>query len=504
METYKPILEAAIYSIPIFVILGVYFFIYVLFGKYSSKIKKIIYLAGIFVLLTIIFPWNYIRITTGAIAFILLWSSMFFCTNKKDIIQIGLAITFMMFPAFILLCFFKSMGWAFNHSGMQPHAHAICSLLIYLTVIWLPVFIKCTLLNIKHREEKEPSSKEPENKAQEKETAKSQDPFFKSKLRSIMLTVILIFAITSTLRWGVKLEGDKVPGQSILKEESFESRISLMTVNSGLINSFHIAISPKKSSKLKILWNKSSYSIDGEDQGKNPFACSNSKTKNRAIILLYEQDISPSFKIIIFPKRNYNYRKSRHLKNLERGAVHCVKLVIASNGKEYTQAMKVKIDRTIKLGLGLLHPLGLFYTLIRIPLIIILLTTFIISRLNSRNIKIILGLAAANLFVLSLWGREYLFFILMTSFILYLISAWLSKKNKDTFSILTMNLLLIIPIFRSIYYFYMVYFNNTRIDKTLWTTIIIVFLTAIVLFTAYIKYSKVKETPHEELENKIV
>ena len=498
MGTFKPILEVAIYSIPVFVILGVYFFIHVLFGKYSPKIKKLIYLAGIFVLFTIIFSWGYIRVTTGVIAFILLWCSMFFCTNKKDVIRLSLAITFMMFPALILLCFFKSMGWAFNHSDseMRPHIYAICAVLVYLAVIWFPVFIKCTLINIKLREEKEQIPKEPEKEVQEKETAKSRNPFFKSDLRSIMLTVILVFVITSTLRWDVKLEGGKISGQSILKEESFESRISLMTINAGLINSFHIAISPKKNDKLKIIWDKSSYSIDGKDQGKNPFACGNLKVQNRLITLPAEQELSKPFTIIVFPKHNYDYKRGHPLKNLDRGAVHCIKLVIVSNGKEYIQTMKVKINRTIRSLLTplLYHPLELFYTLIQIPLIIILLTVLIISKANSRNVKILLALATANLFVLSLWSSGDLFFVLMIPFIFYLIAAWASKEIKEIFAILAINLLTIIPIFRSIRYFYLLYFNNTRIDKASLTTGIIGFLLAIVLLTAYIKYLTNKKT----------
>ncbi|MBU8902480.1 MAG: hypothetical protein KOO69_07055, partial [Victivallales bacterium] len=100
-----------IFSIPVFVILGIYFFIKLVLGEYSPKVKKIIYSVGILILLTILFYWIHIWVVTAPLAFILLLISLFICEKKKDVIKIAWAITFMMFPILIIFCILNAVGW---------------------------------------------------------------------------------------------------------------------------------------------------------------------------------------------------------------------------------------------------------------------------------------------------------------------------------------------------------------------------------------------------------
>jgi hypothetical protein len=158
MDVYKTILETSTYSIPVFVLLGIYFFIRFLIYEFPSKTIIIISSAGILILLTFLFGLS--KLIWGAsapLAFILLWMSFFSYDKKKSIIMIALGVTFYMFPLLIMFCFFNSMGWAFEHSphDTKPHIVAIYAIIVYLTVIWFPVFIKCTYINMKAREEKE-------------------------------------------------------------------------------------------------------------------------------------------------------------------------------------------------------------------------------------------------------------------------------------------------------------------------------------------------------------
>jgi len=333
-----------IYTIPIFAILGIYFFIRVLLGEYPPKIKNIIYLAGIFVLLTIIIPWTYIRIATGAIAFILLWSSLFLCNKKKDIIYIALSVTFLMFPILILFCFFYAMGWAFNHSSndMKPYAFKIYAGLIYLIIIWLPALIKCTYINVKNRKIK---AQEIDKKETQEKVNNSKFSFFKIDLSGTIFITTLLFYLMSSL----------------------------------------------------------------------------------------------------------------------------------------------------KLGHILIHPISFIFVLIQVPLIVVLLTIVIIAKSSSKNIKTTLILGGLILFCFPLYPKMFLFCALMISFIFYLVSTISANNIKEIMVISAVNLLIAITAARSFFYYHHTSLAYAELGQTFFTVSTFIVLLTVIVLTAYIKYSKIKE-----------
>ena len=145
METYKTILGTALFSIPVFVILGTLFLIKFLIYEFPSP-KASLPSITILILITI-FTWPIV----APLTYILLWMSFFNYDKKKNIIMIALGVTFYMFPILIMFCFFNTMGWAFDHSpgNTKPHIIAIYATLIYLGIIWLPTLIKYTCVNTK-------------------------------------------------------------------------------------------------------------------------------------------------------------------------------------------------------------------------------------------------------------------------------------------------------------------------------------------------------------------
>lgn len=272
-------------------------------------------------------------------------------------------------------------------------------------------------------------------------------------LRVAILLFFIVYFIYTRIEWTIKAEGIENQIKSVLETEYFSTEICFVSNKRNIFDSYFLCISPQKSAQVEILWNKSSYLIDG---------------KNEDDLLMSERferskKITQPVCFIIFENiKCQSYSCKRKITLPKNVSTHTLKLVFKSNDLEYTQQMETKIIKKLSI-IQYMNASTLLTDQIFTLILLIIYTITAANSLSSRKVQFLIWIAAATYIllpgilalILTFYSNESLLMSigiapLLTpisatfSFLLYFAAFLLSKKTMNIVDISILNTLCVI------------------------------------------------------------